>query len=89
MTINFRKLDKLIVDCVSGSHKSPIYDDACREEANRLGREHDEDGLIYIARRLQELRNRGSIAYLERAEASKGNTGWYVTKRKRGKAACP
>lgn len=78
MAVDYRKLDALILDFISGSCSSPLYDSHCQEEAKRLEQQHGGEDFRYIDRRLQALRKMGVIVYLKKADAPAGKTGWYL-----------
>ena len=72
----YQKLDQLILGAVSG-RRSPLYDNACIEEADRLAKETGREGFRVIDIRLQALRKAGKIYHTTKAR-SNGAGGWHV-----------
>lgn len=80
MTVDYEKLDELIVKSVAGSHGSPLNDAHCRNEAYRLALAHGGEVFRYIDRRIQALRKSGRIIYLVKSDVPPGcKAGWYLT----------
>lgn len=78
MSVDYQKLDELIIKSIEGSRSSPLNDRSCLEEAKRLEQQHGGEDFRYIDRRLQALRKAGKIAYLKRPDAPNYKAGWYL-----------
>ena len=76
--MNYEKLDKAIIQAVSESRGTPMWNSNVRSPAEELADGTGREWWRIVDARLQKLRKTGVIIYKKTDKAAGVKAGWYV-----------